>query len=112
MVRLTRRGRRGFTLIELLVVIAIIAVLLGLLLSAVQASREAARRAQCRNNLKQLAVAAHHFHDARGRFPTGAHLSVDDGSRPTMGTNVWVELLPYIEQDNLHRNWDFRRQPQ
>ena len=104
MARLTRHGRRGFTLIELLVVIAIVAVLTGLLLVAVQAAREAASRVQCQNNMKQLAIAAHHHHDAHGRFPTGARLSIDDGSRPTLGTNVWVELLPFIEQDNLQ--WD------
>jgi len=102
----TRHGRRGFTLIELLVVITIIAVLVGLLLPAVQAGREAAARVQCQNNLKQLACAAQLHHDARGRFPTGARLSVYVGSRPTLGTNVWVELLPFIEQDNLYRRWD------
>ena len=106
MVPRTRHGRRGFTLIELLVVITIIAVLVGLLLPAVQAGREAAARVQCQNNMKQLAVAAHNFHDARGRFPTGARLPVYVGSRPTLGTNVWVELLPFIEQDNLYRKWD------
>lgn len=106
MARLTRHGRRGFSLIELLVVIAIIAVLTGLLLVAVQAARQAASRVQCLNNMKQLAIASHNFHDAMGRFPTGARLSIDDGSRPTLGTNVWVELLPFIEQDNLHRKWD------
>src|SRR5262249_55060458 len=87
-------------------VIAIIAVLIGLLLPAVQQAREAARRVQCCNNLKQLAVAAHNFHDAKGKFPTGARLPVDVGGVPTGGTNVWVELLPYIDQNNLYKNWD------
>jgi prepilin-type N-terminal cleavage/methylation domain-containing protein/prepilin-type processing-associated H-X9-DG protein len=98
--------RRGFTLIELLVVIAIIAVLIGLLLAAVQKVREAANRMSCTNNLRQLALAAHNYHGDHGQFPTGARLSVDGGGRPTGGTNVWVELLPYIEQDNLYKKWD------
>ena len=113
MARLSNNSeRRGFTLIELLVVIAIIAVLIGLLLPAVQKVREAARRAQCTNNLKQIALAAHNYEASNGTFPTGARPSVTVGGVPTMGTNVWVELLPYFEQDNLYRKWDFARQPQ
>ena len=99
--------RRGFTLIELLVVIAIIAILIGLLVPAVQKVREAANRAQCLNNLKQIALAAHNHHGDHGRFPVGLHLPVYVGGRPTGGTNLWVELLPYIEQDNLHNKWDY-----
>jgi len=98
--------RVGFTLVELLVVIAIIAVLIALLLPAVQKVREAANRMSCQNNLKQIALAAHNHHDARGKFPTGAHIAVDVGGRPTGGTNLWVELLPYFEQDNLYKKWD------
>jgi prepilin-type N-terminal cleavage/methylation domain-containing protein/prepilin-type processing-associated H-X9-DG protein len=98
--------RRGFTLVELLVVIAIIAVLIGLLVPAVQKVRAAAARIRCANNLHQIALAAHNYHGDMGRFPTGAHLPVYVGDRPTGGTNLWVDLLPYFEQDNLHKQWD------
>jgi prepilin-type N-terminal cleavage/methylation domain-containing protein/prepilin-type processing-associated H-X9-DG protein len=99
--------RSGFTLIELLVVLAIIAVLIGLLLPAVQKVREAANRMACANNLKQIALAAHHHHDSKGQFPTGQRLPVMVADRPTQGTSLWVELLPYFEQDNLHKKWDY-----
>jgi prepilin-type processing-associated H-X9-DG protein len=95
------------TLIELLVVIAIIAVLIGLLVPAVQKVREAAANAQCNNNLKQLGLAAHHHHDARGKFPNGLHTVETIGGRYANGTCWEVELLPYFEQENLKNKWDY-----
>lgn len=103
-----RRGARGFTLIELLVVIAIIAILVALLLPAVQQAREAARRTQCKNNLHQLGIAMHNYHDVFKQFPMTVF--------PTTGTYNWsdgsrgsylVRLLPFIEQDNLYNALDF-----
>jgi prepilin-type N-terminal cleavage/methylation domain-containing protein len=92
----TRRG--GFTLIELLVVIAIIGILVALLLPAVQAAREAARRTQCRNNLKQLGIAMHNYHDVFRMFPLGA--SVSPQKQTFMATGQMM-LLAFIEQGNL-----------
>ncbi len=96
--------RKGFTLIELLVVIAIIGVLIALLLPAVQSAREAARRAQCTNNLKQLALAAHNYHDAVNSFPTGMYLHPVFGPPELAWNNSsWlVLLLPQYEQQNLY----------
>jgi len=91
------RSRSGFTLIELLVVIAIIAVLIALLLPAVQQAREAARRTQCKNNLKQIGLACHNFHDVYGNFPPG--LPDDDTDNWSWGTYI----LPYIEQAPLFK---------
>src|SRR5262249_49618484 len=93
--------RRGFTLIELLVVIAIIAILIGLLLRAVQTVREAAARAKCQSQLRQLALACHHYEETMGRLP-GA---VDMGG--PRYTSLFVELLPFAEQNPLYQQWDF-----
>lgn len=92
-----RRRSSGFTLIELLVVIAIIAVLIALLLPAVQQAREAARRTQCKNNLKQIGLALHNYHDVALCFPPASCFrSYQEG-----GTTMWVHILPYIDQANI-----------
>ena len=93
--------RRGFTLIELLVVIAIIAVLIALILPAVQMAREAARRTQCKNNLKQLGLAMHNYHDAIGRFPPGV-IEDDHDSRAAYFTGLHM-LLPFLEEVALYK---------
>lgn len=105
--------RSGFTLIELLVVIAIIGILVALTLPAVQQARSAARRMQCANNLKQIALAAHSFHDTYGAFPP-ARLILDTPRTPNdtatriaMDEPSWlVRLLPFLEQSALHERWD------
>jgi prepilin-type N-terminal cleavage/methylation domain-containing protein/prepilin-type processing-associated H-X9-DG protein len=98
--------RRGFTLIELLVVIAIIAILIGLLLPAVQKVREAAARIQCTNNLKQLGLAAHTYHDADKKFPPGVYQLGFAAAPKFRGVTLFVYLLPFIEQGNLANGWD------
>ncbi len=93
--------RKGFTLIELLVVIAIIATLVAMILPAIQSAREAARRSQCKNNLKQLALAVHNFHDVERAVPA---MSI------AKGWATWaVFLLPYVDQGNLYREWTLSR---
>jgi len=99
------RHRPAFTLIELLVVIAIIAVLIALLLPAVQQAREAARRTQCRNNLKQIGLALHNYHDAHKIFPPGETSNQTDD--PLYGHGPGVDLLPYIDQANVYNKFNF-----
>ncbi|MCA9091124.1 MAG: DUF1559 domain-containing protein [Planctomycetaceae bacterium] len=94
------RRTEGFTLIELLVVIAIIAILIALLLPAVQQAREAARRSQCRNNLKQIGLGLHNYHDVFGSFPIGARASYAAGV--TFGVSWYAGLLPYLDQAPLY----------
>jgi len=114
-------NRRGFTLVELLVVIAIIGILVALLLPAVQAAREAARRTQCVNQLKQFGLALHNHHDTYNRLPPGgANDATPDFGQPYNGTpqpsgNGWgsnwmVYILPFMEQTNLHSQWQFNQQ--
>jgi prepilin-type N-terminal cleavage/methylation domain-containing protein/prepilin-type processing-associated H-X9-DG protein len=105
--RAPRLSPRGFTLVELLVVIAIIGVLVALLLPAVQAAREAARRMQCGNNLKQLGLAMQNYHDVHQNFPANNPLLVrpQDGLRYVQGP--WtLAILPYVEQSSLYDAWN------
>lgn len=104
------KQRRGFTLIELLVVIAIIAILVALLLPAVQQAREAARRAQCKNNLKQWGVALHNYHETHSTFPaalvnSGRYNSNINGR--AHNTTGWLMLMPFIDEGARFDDWDF-----
>ena len=104
--RSPRAPLRGFTLIELLVVIAIIGILIALLLPAVQAAREAARRASCLNNLRQMGIGLHHYHDALGSFPPGG-IEPRTPFEPNGRQLAWsVFLLPFVEQGPLYNQID------
>jgi prepilin-type N-terminal cleavage/methylation domain-containing protein/prepilin-type processing-associated H-X9-DG protein len=111
--RSSLRKRWAFTLVELLVVIAIIGVLVALLLPAVQAAREAARRSSCSNNLKQLALALHNYQDSLGKLPpAGLGLASCSGSgAEPIGLNAsgWTMALPFFEQAALHAAYDFKQ---
>lgn len=108
-----RNSRHGFTLIELLVVIAIIAILVALLLPAVQQAREAARRSQCKNNFKQVALAIHNYHDTHSVFPLSDHRSTSGTCADALYTGQFFRyswgamILPYIDQVPLYNNFDF-----
>lgn len=108
--RIVRRGRKGFTLIELLVVIAIIAVLISLLLPAVQSAREAARRAQCVNNMKQIGLALHNYHSANDCFPMGASSAIYDTSlvyNVKQNLSTHASILPFLEQTQVYNALNF-----
>lgn len=106
-----RGGKSGFTLVELLVVIAIIGVLVALLLPAVQAAREAARRSSCMNNMKQIGIGCHNFHDTYvNRMPPGGGNDMDPfgtNAAPAWGSSWMVYLLPFIEQSAVYSKWQF-----
>src|SRR5437588_11732972 len=97
-----RHARSGFTLIELLVVIAIIAILIALLVPAVQKVREAAARAQCQNNLKQIGLALHNYHDTYKKFPHNVRPVASGGIRRCWATDI----LPFIEQAPMYNRYD------
>ena len=101
------RRPAGFTLVELLVVIAIIGALVALLIPAVQAAREAARRVECASHLKQLALAAHNYHAARESFPPGLDQFEASSSPRFRGTSLFAWLLPYLENGNVVAGWDY-----
>lgn len=101
--------RVGFTLVELLVVIAIIGILVGLLLPAVQAAREAARRMECSNNLKQIGIALHNYHDTNGSFPAQAVWGPGRAPHTLPYHHTWLTaILPFMEQQPLYDSVDFR----
>ncbi|EDL59885.1 DUF1559 domain-containing protein [Gimesia maris] len=107
--RETETATRGFTLIELLVVIAIIAILIALLLPAVQQARESARRSTCKNNLKQIGLALHNYHESHGLFPFGRSFTDNSSSAPqNFGSQMCsTMLLPFLDQTNVYNQFNF-----
>src|SRR5437763_3583085 len=107
-VRMARRGRRrGFTLVELLVVIAIIAILAALLIPAVQKVRESAARASCFNNLRQMGLAMHAYHDRNGAFPTSGEGNDSTGLATTMDRqSFFTMILPFVEGGDMYAQYD------
>ncbi|MBN1395136.1 MAG: DUF1559 domain-containing protein [Pirellulales bacterium] len=102
------RHKNGFTLVELLVVITIIGILIALLLPAVQAAREAARRAQCANNLKQIGLALHNYHSQYNCFPAGESITLPEQCYVNCrGTPLYIAIMPFVETDNVFQTFDF-----
>ncbi|MGE4195984.1 MAG: DUF1559 domain-containing protein [Phycisphaerales bacterium] len=106
-----KSNRHAFTLIELLVVVAIVGVLIALLLPSVQAAREAARRAQCTNSLKQIGISLHNYHDTVGAFPSGgestSYLTTPPSTQFVDGASTFTRLLPYIDQNTVFAAYNF-----